>query len=311
MATNGSEAKSGNESRINAESNEDVLEQNLSQGESDGSSHFGVSLLFKEKTDFPDNETLQNVLKKHLGDVTGASCSENTAVFSADRYRFQLEDNTELAPQLVLMKCTEIDEPLLDDVSATQLWDCPESDTILDECHYRIVATDMLGSALDYHQHAQMLVQYIEALMEAFPTCEAVLFSNSMKMHTRDSIVNCDYMDDFKFIYFAVNVRFFSIQGSADYMVDSLGMSMLGLPDVQYHFFGMDINPVINHAYTLLSYLFDNGPVIKSGDTFDGINEEGDISGDVVWLLNYEDSLIQPVREVIDVDTGVYAAGDR
>lgn len=309
MSADSTNTETGNESRIIGDKG--GLEQDLSQMESESSRHFAVSLLFKEKTALPDNETLLNILKKHLGAVTGMSYSENMAAFSADKYKVLFDGKSELAPQLVLMKCTEIDEPLLDDVSATQLWDCPESDTILDECQFRIVATDMLSSVLDYHQHAKMLVEYIEALMEAFPTCEAVLFDNSMKMHSRESIINCDLPDDFKFINLGVNVRFFQLQGTDDFIVDSLGMSLLGLPDVQYHFHGMNVNAVVNHAYTLLSYIFDNGCVIESGDTFDGVNESGDITGDVQWLLNYEDSLIQPVREVLDVDTGIYASGDR
>ncbi len=36
-------------------------------------------------------------------------------------------------------------------------------------------------------------------------------------------------------------------------MVDTLGMSVLSLPDLQYHFHGMDPNAVVNHAYNMLS----------------------------------------------------------
>ncbi|WP_235900832.1 DUF4261 domain-containing protein [Inconstantimicrobium porci] len=35
-------------------------------------------------------------------------------------------------------------------------------------------------------------------------------------------------------------------------------MSTLYLPDVQYHFHGVDPNWVVNHAYNLLSYIYDN-----------------------------------------------------
>lgn len=287
-----------------------VLQQDLSQKESESGRHFGVSLLFKENTPFPDKDTLLNILKKHLGDVTLMSSGENMAVFSADDYKETIEGH-ELTPQLVLMKCAEIDKPLLDDIAATQLWYCEDAETILEECHYRIAATDMLSAVLDYRRRAEMLVAYTEALMEAFPSCEALLFENSKKMHAREDIVNCDLPRDFRFIHYAVNVRFFRLEGTDDFLVDSLGMSMLELPDAQYHFHGLNVTHVINHAYALLSYLFDNGSVIKPGDMFDGIGEDGEITSEVQWRLNYEESLIQPVREVLDVDTGVYAAGDR
>ena len=50
-------------------------------------------------------------------------------------------------------------------------------------------------------------------------------------------------------MYYAVNVRYFSIQGTNDMMVDSVGMSTLFLPDLQYHFHGVDPNHVVFHAY--------------------------------------------------------------
>ena len=37
-------------------------------------------------------------------------------------------------------------------------------------------------------------------------------------------------------------------------LIDTVGMSTLFLPDVQYHFHGMDPNWVVNHAYNLTSY---------------------------------------------------------
>ena len=45
-----------------------------------------------------------------------------------------------------------------------------------------------------------------------------------------------------RFIRFGVNVRFFNIQGTEAMLIDPVGMSTLFLPDVQYHFHGMDPN---------------------------------------------------------------------
>lgn len=48
----------------------------------------------------------------------------------------------------------------------------------------------------------------------------------------------------------------------------------------------------------------------KSGDCVDGL-ENDEMSKNVQWNVQYEESLIQPVREVLDVDTGKYASGNR
>ena len=93
-------------------------------------------------------------------------------------------------------------------------------------------------------------------------------------------------------------------------IVDSLGMSTLFLPDLQYHFRGMDPNEVVNHAYNVLSYIYDNNNPIKNGDHIDGL-VDGKMSQDVQWNVQYENSLIQPIREVIDINMREYAVGNR
>ena len=46
------------------------------------------------------------------------------------------------------------------------------------------------------------------------------------------------------------------------------------------------------------------------GDTISGL-ENGELDSNVQWTLQYEDSLVQPVRPVLDVNMGEYASGTR
>jgi hypothetical protein len=105
-------------------------------------------------------------------------------------------------------------------------------------------------------------------------------------------------------------VRFFNIEGTQDMLVDTLGMDILFLPDLQYHFHGADPNHVVSHAYSILTYIFDNDCPIEDGDTVDGM-ENGEMSMDIQWQCRYEDSLIQPLREVIDICMNEFASGSR
>ena len=146
--------------------------------------------------------------------------------------------------------------------------------------------------------------------MELSPQSEAVLFHTSKKMFTREEIINHDSPRKDRFVNFAVNVRFFNIEGTDDMVIDSLGMSTLYLPDVQYLFNDMDPNWVVNHAYSILSYIYDNNAPIKSGETIDGVSE-GRIDSNVRWKCQYEEALIQPAREVLDINMNEYAAGGR
>ena len=292
---------------------EKVLQQDTSQRDNHSGMAFMIHLLMDEMCEMPDKERMNEVMNRHLGETECFSYDENGAGFAAKKYTANFENGEKQAPpMLMIMGCVEIKKPLMDEVAESQLWDCPDGDEIMKSCKYQVIATDMLGAGLDYKDRAEMLVDYIEALVELFPTCRAVVFETSKKMFTREAIINCSVPKKSRFIYYAVNVRFFNIQGTDDSIVDSVGMSTLFLPDVQYHFHGVDPDAVVNHAYNVLTYIFDfdeENP-LKAGDTVDGI-ADGQMSCDVQWKVQYEESLIQPIREVVDVNMGEFASGSR
>lgn len=290
---------------------EKVFQQDLNNKDEHQGMVFIVHLLMDEICDMPDKQHMQNVMNKHLGETDCFCHDGKVAGFAPKNYTIHFEkENKYIPPQLMIMECVKIEQPVMDEISASQLWDCQNGQEILESCKYQVIATDVLAGGLYYKDRAEMLVGYIEALVELYPSCKAVVFETSKKMFTRDSILNCSVLKEKRFIYYAVNVRFFNIQGTEDMLIDTIGMSTLFMPDLQYHFHGMNPDAVVNHAYNLLSYIYENENPIKSNDHIDGI--DGDtISTNVQWNLQYENSLIQPVREVIDVNMGEYASGSR
>ena len=286
---------------------EKVLQQDKSQHADHPGMIFMMHLLMDEKCEMPEKEHMTEVMRKHIGETECFCHDEKVAGFAAKNYLATFENGKKkLPPQLMIMDCIETQKTIMDEVAESQLWDCPEGKEILESCKYQVIATDMLAANLDYKERAEMLVDYIEALMELYPTCKAVVFETSKKMFTRESIMNCTVPKQARFLYYAVNVRFFRVQGTNDSVVDSLGMSTLFLPDVQYHFHDVDPNAVVNHAYNVLTYIFDNDNPIKDGDHIDGMID-GHMSQEVQWNVQYEESLIQPIREVIDINMGEFA----
>lgn len=93
-------------------------------------------------------------------------------------------------------------------------------------------------------------------------------------------------------------------------LIDTVGMNTLYLPDLQYHFHDVDPNWIVNHAYNVASYILENDNPIKSGETVDGIIN-GRMTRELQWKCQYEEALIQPMREVIDIHMGKYASGGR
>ena len=286
----------------------EAFKQDLS-GEPEKGLVFVMQLLMKEKCPTPGKDEMTAVMQKHLGKVDNFSYSPECVGFAAEKYTAVFQDK-EVHPLLMVTECIESKPENIDAFTRSQMWDCPEREQILAECGYQVVATDMLGGALVAADRSELLMDYLEALLELYPSCEAVYFQNSGKMFTAESIRSQNIPRESRFIYFAVNVRFFNIEGTDDMIVDTLGMSVLALPDLQYHFHGFDPNHVVNHAYNMLSYIYENDCPIKNGDTIDGI-ENGRMSMNVQWKCHFEESLIQPPRDVIDIYMNEHSSGGR
>ena len=288
-----------------------VFKQDLTDNSVRPGGLFFVELLMPKQCDMPTRDTMVEVFTKHLGPVDCFSYGAESAGFAPQNYKVHYEDNdADIPPTLMVTNCEKIDKPVLDDFERSQVWDCPNVDELLDECQYRVFATDMLASGLEPNERADMLVKYVDALLELYPSCKAVIFGPSRKFLSRETIENHPDKNVTRLIYYAVNVRYFSIQGTDDMMVDTLGMSTLFYPDLQYHFHGMNPDEIVNHAYSVLYYIFEHDNPIDDGQTIAGL-ENGDLNPDIKWKVQYEDSLIQPVRTVIDINLGEYASGTR
>lgn len=287
----------------------EVLEQDLSKKERPGAV-FVIKLLMKEMVEMPNKEETIRVMQKHLDEVECFWHDELGAGLSVKKYLAQYKDAA-LPPQLMITQCSPFDSAEIDELQKSQMWDCIEDkERIFKECKYEVLATDMLAATLPVMDRADLDMDFTEALVELFPECEAVLFVNSGKMFLAEEIRRHQLPREDRFIYFAVNARFFNILETDDMVVDTLGMSILFLSDIQYHFHGMEPDKVVKHAYQFASYIFKNDNSIEGGDTIDGL-VDGLINQGEQWSCHYEEAMVQPVREVIDVCMGEFASGGR
>ena len=286
--------------------------QNLDKEESQ-CGVFIMQLLFKEHCPMPSQEVFEEIYNKNIGNVQGEMGETGSAHFLALDYIAKFEKEKEVPIQLAVFLCDDKGASP-DEITKSQMWDCPNSVEILAECKYSILAMDLLGSALEYKSRAELLMKYLVSLMEIYPTCEAVYFNTSGKLLTREYILNDNTPLENKFIRLAVNMRFFNIEGTNDCIVDSLGMSTLFLPDLQYHYRGDSIDPnmIVSHGYSMASYIYDKDNPISHGETIAGIDfKTGCFEQNLKWKCSEEMSLIQPLRPVLDVAIKGYAAGDR
>lgn len=111
-----------------------------------------------------------------------------------------------------------------------------------------------------------------------------------------------------------MNIRLYKVEGheegiTAEYdetVMDTVGLHAMGLPDLQMHFKHLDPSMVAKFLDDYAHYLFEKGPVMETGHTLRGF------SGDQVFTCSVEESILDPLRLVVDVDPGKpYSAGSR
>ena len=89
-------------------------------------------------------------------------------------------------------------------------------------------------------------------------------------------------------------------------IMDTRGLDEIGLPDLQCHFRGHEPNAVAAVLGNTGIYIAENGAVIESGHTVEGIDAGSK------WKCQYEESILEPKRTVLDLDPGAgFAAGNR
>ena len=251
-------------------------------------------LLFREKSERPSTEILLEKLKVKFGHVD--VLTERCAAY---------KDDLRGTSKLMIGYCEPAKKQFGDDVARWQFWNCPNGVELLDSCSWQVMIGDFMAGGLPILERANILSDWLEIVLELFPTCVAIFPKASAKLLTAEKARDNQFSGSQRFFHFGVNARLFTIQDTDEMVVDTLGMHALGLTDIQYHFRDLDPNDVVTHAYNMAIYQFENDEPIESGHTIIGIEP------DSKWKCRYEHSIFQPNRNVLDVAAGEFAVGDR
>ena len=292
--------------------NDKVMNQDTSDRVPEHGQMLIAQLLFREKPEAADPKKLEKILKKHLGKLENLTDKPDMYMFGCKEHIAEFANN-EKVPVTANFLVSEFGTANIDELKRSQFWDYRDGAAKIDEFKWCVGTFTMLGGGLPYKEQAEMFLAQVDAALQCFPGCEAIYIPHSGKLTAPEDFEDCKRFDlAGRFIRLAVNARFFRINGTKDDMVvDTIGFYAFGGADVQVHFHGMDPNHVVNYVYNLASYQFNNEFPIKSGDTVDSLDQNGAMQWEPQWKTQYEDSLIQPVRTVLDINCGEYAAGDR
>lgn len=230
----------------------------------------------------------------------GAAFSEGVILLPHREHSFELSGKTVslstgvAAPSEPLLAAAALEATPTD-----QSWTWPDAEKVVSSCTHRILVTEVLSSTFEPKPRVESFRSVLQFLVAETGPAAIRWLHNS---HWREP----GELEAAHPLAGPVNMRFFLVASDEGAMVvDSLGMYQLGLPDVQIHFRDKDPNMLVELAFNVAAYLYENGPVIAGGATLNG--PDG-----LVLTCSWEDSLIGPLRTVIDLDPGEpYSAGRR
>lgn len=194
-----------------------------------------------------------------------------------------------------------------------QSWNWRGARAVVPECRYTLRISDNVSEGDDWRERIRTFRPLLGAISHALQPVAVHSVPSQQYLEPRGfSEAMRETPGDELFGF--VNVRLYKVDGHergvyADYdetVMDTLGLTALGLPDLQAHFKHLDPSLVAELLYNTATYIFDQGPVIESGHQLAGF------AHDHKWRCQLEESIVEPLRLVVDLDPGKpYAAGDR
>lgn len=270
---------------------------------------YGVELLCEQPPTFERSALLQSVRKycpnaELMGEAEGKgglSCS-----FVHPDHLVRLEDAVIPAQTHVLIANDpySVTPEVADDLR--QSWGFPDAARALSTCGHSLLVTDLMSSALAPKERLGLFQDVLAGVLDVVPA-RAIHWRPSAHFLAVDQ-----YREAYRqggaarFFAGAINVRFAAIEDAPGEMImDTLGLAALGFPDLQCHFRDLDPNDVATVLLNSGCYIYEVGDVIQDGNTIEGATAGSR------WLCRHEDSMLAPLRTVLDLNPGPPHAGDR
>ncbi len=265
-----------------------------------------VSLLSRQPLTF-DPFALHDELQKRCGQVKFLDQDKDTPPYGYVYLDVFTEYEGQAIPVGTFIHPAEM--PALNEThtrAMQQSWDWEQARTIVPQCRYRLSIIDFMASNLSPQARATLMHRVVLSVLELV-SCDAIYWENSE--HFTDPAVYQDPAQSatLDLVYGMVNFRLFKISsgGPGEMVMDSLGLHLLGLPDVQCHFVGLNPDTVASFLFNIASYLFEKGDIIHDGETVPGFDPESR------WPCRHEIALVGPERMVLDIEPGEpYRAGE-
>ena len=147
--------------------------------------------------------------------------------------------------------------------NVSQTWDWEDAEGAVSASHCSLLVTEMFGARRTPQERWDAMSGVVAEMVRASRPM-VLSWPQSQRVGDPEMFAAGD-LDGL------INVRFFSISNDPGAMVmDTLGLHVFGLPDVQCHFRDREPGEIAAMLFSTAVYLFRSGDVIADGNTISG-----------------------------------------
>jgi uncharacterized protein DUF4261 len=178
-----------------------------------------------------------------------------------------------------------------------QTYDWAHAEETVSRCRHKVLVADLIGAGLPYQERYELLTAVLRAVVE-------VSRPDAIHWEPADCIMAPESLA--RRLSFYCNVRLFEItKPKGNRLMDTMGLTALGLVDVQCLFRELDASKVALWLYQFARQTYGKGDFVKDGEALPGIDAAEH------WVCRHQLAMAPPSRAVIDVTPSAHHAGKR
>ena len=253
-----------------------------------------AKLLFSDKPDL-DPIIILEELKLHFSSVDNSN-SDNAFLYFFPDIQIKLQDTSIPAQCTILMPNEGNSKSEIADGAFQQNWHWKEANDVAKHCKYEVLVSDFMTRTLDYKTRFNLFSYFLAAVTKA--TNPKIVYSlTSQKLLKPRNVIDSMTSKENGYLESFINVRLYNIGNgnSGELLMDTVGLHLLGLPDVQIRFENLDEGEIAGLLWNYAYYIFEQGDVLENGNTILGLEPNSR------WKCERQTSLAAPKRIVIDI----------
>ncbi len=179
-----------------------------------------------------------------------------------------------------------------------QTWDWAEARAAVAGHRVSVVVSDLLAAALPYKERLELFQGVLLGVLEVVPAmgilwrpCGRLVDPKAFRRSHREGTSRDP-------LFGPLNVRMFPPEDGGEVLMDTLGLSALGLPDLQVRFEGHDPNQVASLLHGAARDVYEKGDTLEDGHALPAPG------GRELWQCRRGEAAAPPDRPVIDLSPG-------